>query len=283
MNQVLRHKVDVEVALWDKDTRKLSVEISLREAIKGKDTVLLCVPSFATREVVKEISEDVQTGAIVIAFAKGMEDDGSTMDQVLKQELEGKAKWGVMGGPMLAEELATKRRGIGVIASPSPEVCATVSDLFMGTDLLLECSNDVYGVALASTLKNVYAILLGLADGLRWGTNRKGWLLAAATREMADILESLGCQRETAYGSAGLADLATTGFSHFSTNRDMGQRLALGDINVKSEGVHSLKPLVHLLNGNQYPFLDVLQDILAKVANPGERLEAACTQAHAKR
>jgi len=66
-------------------------------------------------------------------------------------------------------------------------------------------------------LKNIYALLLGMADGLGTTDNRKGYLTAKATNEMADIIEILGAKKETAFSVAGLGDLVATGFSECST------------------------------------------------------------------
>lgn len=283
IRQLLVNKTDVQISVWDRDSRKMTEEVDLAKVAHQADIIFVCVPSFAVREVVGLVIPHVQPKAVIVSLAKGMEEDGLTMDQVLQECVEDRCAYGVLGGPMLSEELITKRYGVGVFAGSSVPAFEALRTLFQGTNLFLEYSHDMHGVALASVLKNIYAVLLGAADGLRWGSNRKSWMLSVATKEMSQIIDALGGEKETAYGSAGLADLAATGFSVFSTNRDVGQHLAIGGNGLKSEGSRSLPILMRLLgDATMYPLLHTLHDILERRVDPKQSLEDMCATLHAK-
>lgn len=283
IRQLLVAKSDVEILVWDRDDRKMPEAIDLPKSAQEADVIFACVPSFAVREVVSLIIPHVRKETIVVSLAKGMEESGSSMDQVLQECVGDRAQWGVLAGPMLSEELITKRYGVGVFAGSSSKAFEVLRELFEETRLFLEYAEDVHGVALASVLKNVYAVLLGTADGLRWGSNRKSWLLSVATQEMSQVIEMLGGKKETAYGSAGLADLAATGFSVFSTNRDVGQHVAIGGNNLQSEGSRSLPIIMRLLSDStRYPLLNTLHDVLEHRVDPKRSLESMCSSIHQK-
>jgi glycerol-3-phosphate dehydrogenase (NAD(P)+) len=97
--------------------------------------------------------------------------------------------------------------------------------MIQNNHLKVETTTDVIGLELCATLKNVYAIALGVCDGLGYGTNTKAFLATLALKEMAAIAKALGGRGETVFGLAGLGDLITTGFSSHSRNRTLGEKL----------------------------------------------------------
>jgi glycerol-3-phosphate dehydrogenase (NAD(P)+) len=138
------------------------------------------------------------------------------------------ATTGSMGGPAIAIEMARGQPMSVIIGIPDEQACQTAQAILQNDHLKVEMTADVVGLELCSTLKNVYAIALGMCDGLVYGTNTKASLASLALAEMSRIAEALGGRRETAYGLAGLGDLITTGFSQHSRNRALGEKLAAG-------------------------------------------------------
>ncbi len=84
-------------------------------------------------------------------------------------------------------------------------------------------SSDVLGVAWCAILKNVYALSLGMCDGMSYSVNTKSALATWALREMAEFIETIGGKKETVLGLAGMGDLITTGFSEHGRNRQAGE------------------------------------------------------------
>ena len=78
---------------------------------------------------------------------------------------------------------------------------------------------------MAGVLKNIYAIVLGIADGLEFDGNAKGWIAARATNEMLAIAETLGADKKIMLGTAGLADFIATAYSPYSRNREIGDEI----------------------------------------------------------
>jgi glycerol-3-phosphate dehydrogenase (NAD(P)+) len=137
--------------------------------------------------------------------------------------------------------------------------------LFAGTRLRIETSDDVPGVVWSAILKNVYAIGLGMTEGLGWGANARGWFVAKAVEEAGGILEDLGGRRETFHGTAGVGDMVATGFSPHSKNRTLGEHWAkTGKAPHESEGQISLPQLLQTLGrrASKYPVLMALKATL---------------------
>jgi glycerol-3-phosphate dehydrogenase (NAD(P)+) len=89
-------------------------------------------------------------------------------------------------------------------------------------------NNDVIGVELAASVKNVIALAAGICDGMGFGDNTKGAVLTRGMVEIIRLGKKMGAKEETFYGLAGMGDLITTCISKHSRNRNMGEMIASG-------------------------------------------------------
>jgi glycerol-3-phosphate dehydrogenase (NAD(P)+) len=165
---------------------------------------------------------------------------------------------------MIAEEIRAGRPAFAQLAMSAPDALARVQQLFAGTALALEPSNDMRGMGWASVLKNVYAMLIGVADELQLGDNVRGYLVVAALREMQGIVAAQGGQAATAQQLAGLGDLVTTATSAGSHHHALGQQLARGATKLSGEGIHTLAMLrkFGLLKGIDCPLVQLAQQLV---------------------
>ena len=257
-------KQATSVALFDVDQSKNPDQRPLTETVPTANVIFLCIHSFAVRGVLNEIALMLQSDAVVISLAKGIERATlKTTDEVIVECLSPTQPWGIIIGPMLAEEILCGQGSSGVFVGNSPTNYEQLSSLISSHDLRLEYSTDTHGVALAGVLKNIYALSLGIADGLGWGANRKGWLVTRAIREMREILPLLGGEAITADGPAGLGDLIATGTSPHSRNRGTGEKIVTsGEINPLSEGYISLMSLVALLGDTRIKNFEILNALI---------------------
>lgn len=279
---VLSRNPEVHVDIWDKDASKVPRRQPLLEIVPRADVLLMCVPSWTMRAALTSVRPYVGKDTAVISVAKGIERDSRrTMDELLAEALPPNTAIGVMGGGMLAAEMNKGLPAAGVLGSPRRDLFRRVSALFQGTNLYLEHTEDMHGVAVCGVLKNVYSIGLGMVSALALGSNFRGWFMQQALREMAGILPLLGGTFSTAYGPAGIGDLIATGLSRHSKNRSVGAEIARrGRTAVKSEGVKSLLPLFKLLGetSRRFPLLHALRMVLMKHADARETLAEAISR-----
>lgn len=266
IGKILKKK-GIEPIFWDKNPLKIRNQKPLAEIIPSANFIFLCIPSWAMREAISNILPMLSKKTIIISLAKGIEKrTNKTMGELLKEFFPKGQKFALLSGPMIAEELMKNKFGAAVLATKQKIIYNKTADLFKKTNLKIEYSNDIRGVALAVVLKNIYAVLLGISDGLRQGDNKKGELLVEAVKEMADIIQTFGGKKETAYGIAGLGDLIATGFSRYSKNRQFGEELVrIGKKTaLKAEGAVSLEMILNLLNKRKNKFL-LLADLRKKL------------------
>jgi len=258
----------VRVDFWDALPGKVKRQKPLAEIVPGASAVFLCLPSWCLREAGASVAPYLSSGAAVVSVSKGLEKE--TMlpsDGILRQVLPAKTSFVYLGGPLLADELLKGQPGVGVAASADPASLRKMERFFAGTRLRVETSDDVPGVVWSAILKNVYAIGLGMTEGLGWGANARGWFVAKAVEEAGGILEDLGGRRETFHGVAGVGDLVATGFSPHSKNRTLGEHWArTGKAPHESEGQVSLPQLLEVLGkrARKYQLLMALKATLTE-------------------
>lgn len=268
VHKILKKKKDLSIGIWDKKDQK----IKLSGVVSLAEIVFVCVPSWCVREALENIKKYLSKEALIVCLSKGIETGTSkTIDAVLEEILSSKQSLALLSGPMLAEELMSGKNGFAVFASKNKKVFSAVSDIFSGTNLKIEYSKDMKGVTLCGVLKNIYALGLGICDGLNLGSNAKGKLTGEAVKEMAEIVKYLGGKKESVLSEAGAADLVATAFSSFSRNREVGEELGkTGACCLESEGFKSVNSMAKLLGkkAGKLPFFNALKFIILENQKP---------------
>jgi glycerol-3-phosphate dehydrogenase (NAD(P)+) len=208
-------------AIWD-----------LEKAVAGAGFVVFSVPSQIVAGMARDLRQFVRPEQPVLNVAKGLESGTNCrLSEVIVRELgaEIRPAVGSMGGPAIAIEMA---RGMptAVIVGFEDEILARrMQGLLQNEWVKVDTTTDLCGLELSSTLKNVYAIALGICDGMGLGANTKAFVGTLAMEEMGRVCEALGGRHATVHGLAGLGDLLTTGYSKHSRNRTIGEMLGGGD------------------------------------------------------
>lgn len=266
-------KAGSQVLYYDReDSRTTTASIS--DVVDACQLLLICVPSTANREVLREIAKHTKPDnpPLVISFSKGVEDGFKTMDQVLQETLPKGTPYGLIYGPMMANELVGHMMGAGVLALSDANYSTVVRELFAKARIFLELSDDMHGVAVSGVLRNPYAMMFGMSDGLNLGGNARGRLSVMVLREMKRILKEVGAEPETAEGLAGLGDMLTAGTGGNSFNYRLGRSIAEGiaDGKVNTEGLTTLKELPHIVKLEEYPLLHLLDKLTYHYGDPHE-------------
>jgi glycerol-3-phosphate dehydrogenase (NAD(P)+) len=253
------------VALWDRRPGRVKGQRPFSQMVPAADFVFLCVPSWGLGDLLRALRPLLQKKTILVLLSKGLDPKTHQTTAELVPRLVPGAAFALLSGPMLAEELASGRGGAALVATKDLAVGKKVARLFVRSGLRLVWSSDLRGAALAGVLKNIYAMALGIAAGLKWGENRKGALTSQALVEMSAIISHLGGRPATAYGLSGLGDFIATGFSRYSANRQYGEQLVKKGSRCSQleEGCVALPSLLKLLgpSAKKFPLLCALREV----------------------
>ena len=208
------------------DRIKITSEIA--EAAAGAEVIVAAIPTAFLRRALTEIADKLPKDIPILSVIKGLENDTFSRPTQIITSVLGERPVAALGGPCHAEE-AARRMPASVVIASEDEAFATHAQKLFATDRFRVYTNrDLLGVELAGALKNVIAIAAGICDGLGYGDNAKSALMTRGLAEMTRFGCTLGANKGTFFGLAGLGDLITTCVSHHGRNRGVGERLGLG-------------------------------------------------------
>jgi glycerol-3-phosphate dehydrogenase (NAD(P)+) len=222
------------------------------------------------RAAVAQYSALIKPETVVISLAKGLESPtGKTMYEICTEILPPNQPVALISGAMLANEIGSGLPGIGIVASTDDAIAANLVALMRGSALQLTWSSDAHSVAIAGVLKNVYAVMLGIGDGLGLGSNTRGWLFAQAVHELLEIGKFMKADPQILLSVAGIGDLVATGLSPQSKNHTAGVELAhTGRTAIECEGIMSFPSLLQIVGSRpSLRIIGALEAILLRNQN----------------
>jgi glycerol-3-phosphate dehydrogenase (NAD(P)+) len=265
-----------DVRIWDVGGVVRGNHAALEDEVAEAQVILFCLPVNPHHEIASRIVPCLAKDSLCLTIAKGLDESGRTAAQVFNSVFCGKHRYGVVYGPMISEELRAGQHGFGDAVLSDAADFEVIGKLFSGSTLVCQQASDMHGRSWSVILKNVYAILFGVADELKLGKNMRGHLMVAAIAELSGIVQSFGGQARTPYSYAGLGDLMTTGTSEDSHHHTLGRKLVRGEwSDISGEGVHTLQMVVkyQLFDWRSYPLFSLSHDIVTAPETLTERVD----------
>ncbi len=246
--------------------------------VNETEAVLFVVPSHFLRSTVMSIKKlNIDLGKkLIISATKGIENETLLRVSQIIEEIypETKNKIVALSGPSHAEEVSKQIPTVVTSASKDEELAIKVRDLFMNDYFRVYTQDDIVGVELGASLKNVFAVAGGIIDGLNFGDNTKAAIISRGLKELISLGVALGGKEKTFYGLSGVGDLMVTCFSKHSRNRNLGEMLAKGktleqaekELKMVAEGVKTCKSAYQLgKNLNiELPIINQVYEVLFK-------------------
>ena len=302
---------DYKVSLWVRDAEqalrinsegantsyhpelKLSDNIQatedLNEVIRDALIIFIATPSIIFEQIMNRISELIDNKAYVISCTKGiLESPFRSMTDVIQNKIKNDV--GVLSGPNLAKEIAQNKIAGTVIASNNEDLIKLVKDTLSSKTFKIFSSNDIQGVELGGALKNIYAIICGLADSLEVGENALGLILTRSMAEMSRFAVAKGANPVTFLGLSGMGDLVATCTSTLSRNYQLGHNLGTGmglddakdNVGQVAEGIRTLEVIRNesISLDLKMPLIESLYNIIHKKSSPDSLINDLINNPH---
>lgn len=231
----------------------ISFTSELSEA-RGKDLIVLATPSHTVRDMARSLRDHLNRGQVVVSISKGFDTETKQrLSEVIKEEIP-TARVAAMSGPSHAEEVALGMPTMNVVASEEAGVAEYIQSIFNSQTFRIYTSDDIVGVELGGSVKNVIALCAGICDGLGYGDNAKAALITRGIAEITRLGVAMGAKFETFSGLSGIGDLVATCTSMHSRNRRAGILIGQGksvkeaedEIKMVVEGVKSAASVYYL-------------------------------------
>ncbi len=257
----------------------------LKWAVEEADIVILAVPSKFIRNTFQDIKGIIEN-KLIVNLSKGFESTSLKTISQLAVEILGEnvlRQWITISGPSFARELAAQHPTVVAASSKNPEILEKIQTDFSSDILRIYRTEDLIGIEVAGSMKNVIAIASGIIKGSGFGYNTTASLVTRSSVEISRFGIKLGARPETFWGLAGIGDLMLTCFGPLSRNFQLGERIAKGETLEQiekssvmvAEGVETTKAVNQLSDrlGIEMPISNQVYRILFNHKNPLEALK----------
>lgn len=201
---------------------KIKCYIDYKTALEDSEYIILASPSRVVRQTCKEIKQYIKNQEVIIA-SKGIEETtNKLLSEVVKEEIPN-INVSVISGPSHAGQIIKDIPTI-VEYSGSKEI----KDIFETDNFKLKYTEDIIGIQVGGTLKNVISIASGIVEGLGYESNTSSYIITEGLKEIKEIGIKMGAKESTFYDLSGLGDLLTTSIGSESRNKKAGLLLSTG-------------------------------------------------------
>ena len=254
-------------------TPALDATADAAAALDGADIVAFAVPAQTLRANLADWAPLIPSGALLVSLMKGIElGTRQRMSEVITEVLgPDPARVAVVSGPNLAGEIIRRQITGTVVACVSDEGALALQGACHASYFRPYTNTDVIGCELGGAVKNIIAIVVGIAVAMGQGDNTRALLITRGLAEMARLGSALGAQAQTFAGLAGMGDLVATCSSPLSRNRTFGENLGRGmsvaeaaALSQTAEGVASCGPVLELArsHGVEMPMTEVAAAVM---------------------
>lgn len=244
------------------------------------DIVFLAFPSRAMDDYADRLAA-APGATIVVNLIKGLHHEHFTFAELFTARAP-HLGYVALKGPTFSRPLFLGEWSGMTCGADDPATGARVTALFAGAGALaIDTIGSARSVDVASALKNVYAIALGLVGSTGPSENTIFMAATLVVKELRRVLDALGCDPAVLWSFAGVGDILLTGLCDTSRNRTIGLMMGKGvpiDLvasDFVAEGVRAVDALEAHLGGNlATPLLDAVSAVLHGRAAPASIFEA---------
>lgn len=254
--------------------KEIKFSTSYEEVLKDADLVFIMCAAKFVGSVCKDMMPYIDKKMHFIIGSKGIEQDSCRFVHEVFFNFINTRKLAVISGPSFAIDIANLEP-IGLsIGIRSKDTLNVALKAFKGTNIKLRDTNDLVGVELCGSIKNVIAVAAGILDGLGYLESTRSFLITESLHDIKELIKGLGGNKKTILSFAGVGDLLLTATSTKSRNYSYGVILGKGNFkeakeyleNTTVEGYYTLKSIYTLLRRKKIkmPVIDIIYNIVMK-------------------
>lgn len=233
--------------------------------LRDADVLFICIPSSVVMDFITSNIEFIPGNCVIVNMAKGFASETETLHEAISKIVH--QPLCTMKGPSFARDIIYMQPTAFTFGCENKDVYEYFRNIFRDTSIHIDYSPDIVGVELLSTLKNIYAIAMGISDAFYDSPNMRFLLLTRAFNEMHKLLVRFGGRSETIFNYCGVGDLGLTALNDLSRNRTLGLLVGKGFYsttgNVVVEGRVALDIIGDKLNDDiaNYPIISQLKAV----------------------
>ena len=258
----------------------------INAVVRNADIVILAMPSAFFKKFLEPLTESLANKIVVSAVKGIIPGDYLTIVEHMNRYYDVPMQnLAVVTGPSHAEEVGQCQLSYLTVASESTYTAESVRNVLANDFFRCSVSNDVLGVEAAAIMKNIYALAVGMAVGLRYGDNFLAVLIAGCSAEMKRFIdEAVPLENRDINAAAYMGDLLVTCYSPLSRNRRLGTLLgkgcsvksALNEMTMVAEGYYAAECIRRssMRRNIDMPIADKVWEVLYEGASARDAMQA---------
>ncbi len=290
-NEIMMWTENVNKELEFEETGKLSsilpndipynikVSSSFEEVLKNTKLIYIVTASKYVASVCEGMLPYYKTSIPVCIATKGLEESSLDLLSNIAQKILKTKNIAVISGPTFAIDMANNEPVALALASINARTKNLVLKTLPGDTLKLRQTDDLIGIQLCGSVKNIIAIASGILEGLGYSDSSRSFLINESLHDIKHIIKYLGGNPKTILSFAGIGDLMLTCSSKKSRNFSFGyvigstksqEKIEEYLTNNTVEGYYTLETVHNLLKRKKIniELIDVIYNIVYKFDNP---------------
>lgn len=268
--------------------QSINITTDMQETLKNKDLIIIVVPAFSFETTIKSMKKYIDKKTPVIIATKGIQNETCLfLHEVFKNHLSNKL--GIISGPTFASDMV-KNIPIGLnIATDHGDVEKKVRKCFQNELTKFKRTQDIIGVEICASVKNVMAIASGMLEGMNALPSTKALFLTEIMNDIKELIIKLGGSEKTILSFAAIGDIIMTCTSTTSRNFSFGVLVGEGASkeeiedylkNTTVEGMYTLQSIYKLIHKKRIkmPIIKLIKDIIEGKKEKEELLKFLITK-----
>lgn len=260
-------------------TSNFKYTFNMKEAVNKSKLIIIAVPAGAVNEVSKQLAKYYKKDMHICIASKGIEQNSCLfVSSVVEKYIKTKKLAVISGGTFAIDMFNNCPLGLS-LATRNKNTSLIVKEALENKYLKLRTTNDIIGIEICGSIKNVIAIASGMLSGLGYPDSTSCMFITESLNDIKNLIKALGGNKKTILSFAGFGDLLLTCTSTKSRNytlgKMIGERKPKEEIdnyinNTTIEGLYTLKSIYKLLRRKKVkmPIIDLIYNIIFKETDP---------------
>lgn len=200
-------------------SKKINFTNDIDTAVKNINLIIIAIPTNYIEDTIKLLKNKINNNINICIASKGINDDTNKFAYDIVENILKTKNISILSGPSFAIDTIKKETIILTLAGNNLN---EVKDIFPSDYIKIETTNDIIGVELSGTLKNIFAIACGILEGINASESTKASFLTNVINETKNLIVEFGGNQDTIFCSSGIGDIILTCSSKKSRNFTLG-------------------------------------------------------------
>lgn len=263
---------------------EVTITNNLEESLNGSKLIIIAIPTAFVTSVCKDLKKYIKSTQHICIASKGIE-QGTCLfiSDMIKKQIKTK-NIGAISGPSFAIDLVRKVPVGLSVASKNRTTKKLIIEAFSNNHFKLYPTNDIIGIEVCGSVKNIIAIASGIIDGMGYPISTQAMLITQSLHDIKALIHALGGSKKTILSYAGFGDILLTCTSEKSRNycfgKLIGKKTPKDEIEkykneTTVEGLYTLKSIYKLIRNKKIsiPIINIIYNIVFKDSETEKLIE----------